>query len=500
MMPNDSFTINMEIKMLTKGFENGRGSTNIIRNGTFLNNRMIPQMGYFTDAELSDKSDRKKYDLPPKDRMPALFEGDSCTSTCMTNYLSEGKSDWVDVETIISTTEDQIAIAPGSLLKNWQEGGRNYYHYKVDIPSQDFYSFISAKYEVAKRDWNGISMEVYYDKKHDYNIEIMLDAIQKSLKYYTENFGPYYHKQARIIEFPNYSRFAQAFPGTMPYSESFGFITNLEDTSKNNVIDAVVAHEMAHQWWAHQVVGANMQGGTMLSESFAEYSSLMVMKQTKTDLEMKEFLKYDFNRYLRGRGREVEAELPLYKVENQQYIHYGKGSLILYALQNYIGEKKVNNAMSNFLAEFRYKAPPYPTSLDFMRYLEQEVPDSLNYLMEDWFKTITLYDFRLEEATYTKLADDKYEVTFDLTAKKLKADTIGNETEVAIRDWVDIGVFADSDEKELLKVERVLFDEAKETFTLTVDEKPAKAAIDPKRILIERVYKDNFKVVEEKEE
>jgi len=57
----------------------------------------------------------------------------------------------------------------------------------------------------------------------------MLDAIQKSLEYYTTNFGPYYHKQARIIEFPRYSTFAQAFPGTMPYSESFGFIIDLEE-------------------------------------------------------------------------------------------------------------------------------------------------------------------------------------------------------------------------------------------------------------------------------
>ena len=25
--------------------------------------------------------------------------------------------------------------------------------------------------------------------------------------------------------------------------------------------------KMAHQWWAHQVIGANMQGQAMLSES-----------------------------------------------------------------------------------------------------------------------------------------------------------------------------------------------------------------------------------------
>jgi hypothetical protein len=498
LLPGESMNIKIEVDYISKGFENDRGNTSIIENGTFLNNSIIPSMGYNANAEIGDKNDRIKYELPPKSRMAKLYEGDSCTTDCMTNYLSDGRSDWIKTETFISTSSDQIAIAPGSLVKTWTENNRNYYHYKVDVPSQDFCSFISADYKVAKRDWNGISLEVYYDEKHAYNVDLMLDAIQKSLAYYIENFGPYYHKQARIIEFPNYSTFAQAFPGTMPYSESFGFIIDLEDTTKNNVIDAVVAHEMAHQWWAHQVVGASMQGGTMLSEAFAEYSSLMVMKQNKSPLEMKEFLKYDFNRYLRGRGSETENELPLYKVENQQYIHYGKGSVILYALQDYIGEEKVNTAMKNFLEEFRYKAPPYPTSLDFINHLEKEMPDSLNYLIEDWFKTITLYDFRLKEAKYVKNDAGKYEVTLQMENRKLKADTIGNENETVLNDWVDVGLYKDADEKELLAIERIKFNQAKQSYTFTVDTIPAKAAIDPKRILIERVYDDNFKTVEEK--
>ena len=49
----------------------------------------------------------------------------------------------------------------------------------------------------------------------------------------------------------------------------FGFVIDLEDEEKNNVIDAVIAHEIAHQWWAHQLVGANMQG-THFKESFSD--------------------------------------------------------------------------------------------------------------------------------------------------------------------------------------------------------------------------------------
>lgn len=493
LQPHESIEIEILNKYETKGFGNDRGNTSIIKNGTFVNNMSIlPSLGYQTGIELRDKYTRKKYGLAEKERMPELEE--HCTGSCMSNYITKGHSDFIDVETVISTSKDQIAIAPGSLVKEWKENNRNYYHYKVDQISQNFYSFISARYKIKRRKWNGIDLEVYYDEKHGVNVEMMLDAVERSLEYYTENFGPYYHKQCRIIEFPRYSTFAQAFPGTMPYSESLGFLVNLEDKIENNVIDAVISHEMAHQWWAHQVVGANMQGGTMMSESFAEYSSLMTMKHLTTNpMKMRKFIKYDHDRYLKGRSREKKAEQPLFKVENQQYIHYGKGSVILYALQDYIGEDKVNLAMKNFLEEFKYKAPPYPTSLDFLRHLEPQVPDSMQYLITDWFKEITLYDNRVTNSTYKSLDNGKYEVTMDIESIKLKADSIGVETKKPINDWIDLGVFSDSDEEHLIFQERVKINESKMTFTFEVDTVPARVSIDPRMLLIDRVYKDNSK-------
>ena len=495
--PGESIDIEINTKYVTKGFENSSGNTGIIKNGSFLNNfEILPALGYQVGNELKDRNTRKKYDLEARDRMPKLES--ECSDKCMKNYLSNGTADYINVETVISTSGDQIAIAPGSLVKKWEDNGRNYYHYKVDHPSQNFYSFMSARYQIKTRKWQGVDIEVYYDAKHPQNVDMMLDAVERSLDYYTKNFGPYMHKQCRIIEFPRYASFAQAFPGTMPYSEAIGFIINLEDEEGNNIVDAVIAHEMAHQWWAHQVVGAEMQGATMFSESFAEYSSLMTLKHiAKTPMKMREFLKYDHDRYLSGRSREVSKELPLYKVENQMHIHYGKGSVILYALQDYIGEDKVNTAMKDFLDEFKYREPPYPTSLDFMRHLEPQVPDSLKYLINDWFMEITLYDNRMKEASYTKLENGKYQITMNIESKKLLADSIGNESPMVLNDWIDVGAFADSDEEILIFEKRVKVDQEKMTFTFEIDTIPARLAIDPRRLLIDRVYSDNIKNADE---
>ena len=83
----------------------------------------------------------------------------------------------------------------------------------------------------------------------------------------------------------------------MPYSESIGFIANLEHPDDIDFVFYVVAHEMAHQWWAHQVVGANMQGATLLSETLAQYSALMTMEKEYGRDTMRKFLQYEMDNY-----------------------------------------------------------------------------------------------------------------------------------------------------------------------------------------------------------
>jgi len=304
-----------------RGFSNGNFRATMVQNGTFFNNQIAPQIGYQGGRELRSKNDRKKRglsgevpSLPPLER--------NCVENCRNSYLSSS-SDWVNVETVVGTEAGQLAIAPGSLLREWTENGRRYFHYRLDHPSANFYSFLSAGYEVRRETWNGISLEVYHLKEHAFNVGKMMEGMRKTIDYCARNFAPYRHRQARIIEFPRVAQFAQAFPGTMPYSESIGFIANLNDPEDIDQVFYIVAHEIAHQWWAHQVLGANMQGATLLSETMAQYTALMVMEQQYGRDMMRKFLKYEMDRYLRSRGAEELRERPLISVDaGQGYIHY----------------------------------------------------------------------------------------------------------------------------------------------------------------------------------
>ena len=480
-----------------KGIENSTGGLQITQNGTFFNNGIAPQIGYQSGGELTQRNDRKKRGLPEKDLMPALER--NCSANCMNTYLSNS-SDWVSVESRVTTSPDQIAIAPGTLLKEWTEGNRRHFHYKLDKDSMNFYSFLSASYQVAREEWNGVKTEVYYHPEHIWNVPKMMKSMQKSLDYYTKNFGPYAHKQARIIEFPRVASFAQAFPGTMPYSESIGFIAKMEKPDDIDMVYYVVAHEMAHQWWAHQVIGANMQGATALSEMLAQYSALMVMEKEYGRDTMRKFLEYEMDRYLRSRGRELLKERPILTVEaDQGYIHYRKGSAAMYYLKEMIGEEAVNRALRKLVQKFAYAQAPYPTSHDLVDALREETPEDLRYIVKDLFEDITLFGNRTTLAKAKKLPNGKFEVTIEVETKKFKADEKGNETEVPVNDFIEIGAFAkpakDQRYGKVLHRQRLQMKTGKGQYTFTVEEEPEKAGIDPLRLLIDRLPEDNMKKV-----
>lgn len=494
LLPGDSMDMTIAVKYFAEGIENEVSVTSIVDNGSFFNSGILPQIGYQAAYEMTDKNDRKKYGLPVRARMPKLSKD---IDKCMNSYISNN-SDWVNVRSVFGTSGDQIAIAPGSLRRQWKENGRNYFEYQLDTPSLNFYSFMSARYQVKKKLYKGISLEVYYDARHAYNVDKMLMSMEKSIDYYSTHFGPYRHKQARIIEFPRYASFAQAFPGTMPYSESIGFIANLENPEDIDMVTYVVAHEMGHQWWAHQVVGPEMQGSTLLSESMAQYSALMVMEKMYGKEQMHKFLRYEMDNYLASRGSEAEKECPLMEVENQGYVHYNKASVVMYYLKDMIGEEKVNAALKNLVDSFAYREPPYPTSFELVKRFEDQTSDSLRYLISDLFRKITLFDNRVLEVNCKKV-DEGYETTLKVQSGKMEADSIGREKPMQLNDWVEVGVFAKPEEGKkygkALQLRKVKLNAKESTFTFVTKEQPWQAGIDPYYYLVDRVPDDNLKKV-----
>jgi hypothetical protein len=106
------------------------------------------------------------------------------------------------------------------------------------------------------------------------------------------------------------------------------------------------------------------------------------------------------------------------------------------------------------------------------------------------FATITLWDLSATGARATRTATGEYRVTLDVQAAKVRSDSVGNDTAVAMDDLVEIGVFAEPRSGERIGAPLYLgkhrIRSGQQSITVTVPGRPSRAAVDPYHKLITR--------------
>ncbi|MFN3668834.1 MAG: ABC transporter permease/M1 family aminopeptidase [Brevundimonas sp.] len=495
MQPGERRAVTFETVVEQRGFRANGNTTRLVDNGTFVNNfEFAPMVGMSRQGLLTDRTKRRKLGLPAELR-PAKLEDESARDQ---NYIG---ADWVTADITVSTAADQIVVAPGQMVSDVVSGDRRTSRFVTESPVLNFFSVQSARYERTARMHDGVEMVVFHDPAHDRNVPRMLDGLAASLDYFQANFSPYQFRQARIVEFPDYASFAQSYPNTFAWSEGLGFITDLSDPEKIDYVTYIGAHEFAHQWWAHQIVGSDQQGATVLSETLAQYSALMVMEKLYGRDQIRRFLKRELDDYLRARGTERLEELPLMRVENQGYIHYQKGGLVMYLLREQIGEDAVNRALRRVLAQYAFKGAPYPRSLDLIAALRAEAPADKQALITDLFERITLYDVKTTGVTATRRADGRWDVAVTVDARKLYADGEGVETAAPLNETFDVGVFSAMpgqgafDEDDVVLLERRPIRTGVQTLRFVTAREPKFAGVDPYNKWIDRDSNDNVRAV-----
>jgi ABC-2 type transport system permease protein len=492
--PGEKLNLTFHVGYLTRGFRDGNERPELAYNGMFFDSDYFPYIGYENGLELDDPRRRREEKLGPVSELPP--RGDPWGS--VTNLFTTD-SDWISYRTVVSTPDDQIAFAPGYLQRDWHQNGRHYYAYDMgQVKILDFFAYVSGRYAVKRENYKGVNVEVYYTPQHGFDVDDMIEAAKAGLDYYQANYSPYQFSQFRIMEFPRYREFAQSFPNTSPFTETFWISRVLNPAKDIDFTYFVTAHEFAHQWWAHQLVGAQVAGSNMMSEALAEYSALRVARTKYGDAQMHKFLAHELDGYLRGRSSERRREPPLAQVQRETYVWYQKGSLVFYALSDYIGESKLNLALRNFLMQYRYanasdaQSGPYPDTRLLEDALRAQTPPDLQYFIDDSFEKITLYDNKAIEAVAQKMPDGDYKVTLTVEGRKVHADGNGVESPAPLHDSIDVGVFSGKkDQEKPLAVRKEWITGGRQSFEFKVKERPTRAGIDPYNKLIDRNKEDN---------
>ena len=493
MLPGEERIMTFRTLRARQGFPNGKPDQKLVENGTYLDQSdLAPTIG-LAGADFLQGLARAKYGLPEEPR-PVKLEDLSAL-----RRPGFGGA-WAKTDIRLSTAADQVPIATGRRVSDVTSGGRRTAHFVSVVPVRNFFSVHSGRYAERHRLLRGKDLAVYYHPAHAWNVERMLDAMEASIDYYETAFGPYPFTEARLVEF-GWAYYARAFPGTIPYSEDLGFVPDLTDPNVIDNVSGVVAHELGHQYWGHQLNGAPMQGAAMLSEPLATYSAMMVLRRLRGPDENRRLLQIFLDRYLGDRDDEAE-ELPLARVEGQTYVHSSKGPLAMYLLAERLGEERVNRALRKTLERFRFRSTPYPRSLDLIAAFRAEArtPEE-QALITDLFERITLYDLEAGEAKAIRRPDGKWEVSLPVSARKLYADGKGKETEAALSEAIEIGLFTaapghDSfDSRNVIMMRRVPIRSGRQVLKFVTTRRPLFAGIDPYNFYIDRDSADNIAAV-----
>jgi len=497
-------TTNLDFEIYYHPPKFGDGSP-INKKANFLNHSRLPQLG-IQYTEMRDPDTRRKYDLEPREKRP-----DRDNAAGRNRHFISNSSDFVDFKANFCTDVGQIPIAPGKLIgETTGENGRVCRQYEAINPILNFFAFVSAPYEVTKETWenpNGedVELAIYYHDDHPFNIERMMTAMQISMDVYTETFGPYQYAQARIMEVP-YVQFAQAFAGTIPFSENMGFIRDIEDgDDKVDFMTYVTAHELGHQWFAHQIVPADTKGFNVLSEGLTENATMTAYEEIKGYPMTRRMRKIRGQNYLAGRTSDKNPEQPLALAEEQQYMFYSKASMVFWGLRHLMEPGEMNLALKDFVEEHGSKGAPFPTTIEVIDALRDAAPEELQQFITDSWDEITLWETSFgEDIILTTQESGEYTVTASINlAKKYANPETGKETDAdSLDEFVEIAFYKEDPSNKweetpiLLKRLRLTDLETEVSFDMEV--KPRYIVVDPRALLIERKYDDNIREINTK--
>ncbi|HEV2146238.1 MAG TPA: ABC transporter permease [Longimicrobiaceae bacterium] len=500
LQPGDSLRLHFEVRFAPRGFRSSGIDASVVANGTyFTNHDWLPAIGYQPRRELRNAGDWRAHGLAPRRQVPTPADAEAVQD--VTGEAGTSGAERIAFEAVVGTEGDQTAVAPGTLRRTWTEGGRRYFHFATDAPIGNEYAFFSARYAVHEERWTPpagsgqpVAIQVYHHPQHAANLDRMLLSVRASLDSYTRAFGPYPHGHViRLVEKPGPGMGAHAEAATIDYAEGFTRLDPADDPRGLDLPFAVMAHEMAHQWG---VPYAFAEGAPLLSESFAWYAAMGVVEETYGREHLQRL-----RRFFRQPSPipPIRQTVPLLRAMDP-YAAYRRGPAALFAMSEYMGEERVNLAFRRLIEKHRSGAPPLATSLDLYRELQAVTPDSLRHLLHDLFAANTVWDLRTERATARQTAAGSWLVTLRVRARKVTVDPAGVETEVPMNEWVQVGVFAPTQQGaefgETLYLRKHRIRSGEQTITVTVPRKPSDAGIDPYHLLIELERFDNVEEVE----
>ncbi|HJL14625.1 MAG TPA: M1 family aminopeptidase [Sandaracinaceae bacterium LLY-WYZ-13_1] len=364
----------------------------------------------------------------------------------------------------ITVPKGWFALSNGELVERVDEGEGTRFHWRQPEPHPAYLiTLATGELDEAHDEAGEVPIDYYVPKGRGEQIERSLGRTPEMVKLFSEKLRtPYpWSKYAQIVVTDFIFGGMENTSATTLFERAL-----LDERAALDVdVDALVSHELAHQWFG-DLVTCRHWSHAWLNEGFATYME-HVWKEHHEGLDAYYYnLEADLEIYLkehRGRyGRPVVEKVWATPIDVFDRHLYQKGGLVLHALRQHLGDEAFWRGLAFYLE--RHRGGSVETR-DLLRALEDATGRSLEELFHQW----------IERAGHPELevAIEHGEAILKVTVTQKQAEPKDDEGAFHLRLPIQVTTEAGTEE-EVLDVTR-----ATETFALPCEAPPIRVVIDP---------------------
>ncbi|GAF04676.1 ABC transporter permease [Saccharicrinis fermentans] len=368
-----------------KGFSSIDPQEALVYNGSFLQEDIVPRIGYNSDKELTQNRNRSDEGLEKlTSRMSTVNDRSALVNNVLSPFALRHNT------TIrVRSSNAQKVTASGSYKGVEMVNNKEYKVYETEQPYLMNWQIAVANYETCNAKLqDDIQLNILYDERHTYNLETMTDAVNEGITYLKSKLGSYPYSQLTIVEIPfhNDDDF-YASPNQIAISEKHCWTADGSREKDLSYIYYTLCRELFTQWIQQNVDVADVQGADMLLKAIPEAYALSFVNEKFGAETLQIYIKKKEDRYKKDRGNESNIEPPLIYADGADYLEENKGALELLKvideinisefsrlLLKYNAENNVNKLVFNNFYELLKTNYPSNKKLELIEAFEKVMP------------------------------------------------------------------------------------------------------------------------------
>jgi hypothetical protein len=381
----DTVTLSGDCTFQYFGYASTDPQEALVYNGSFLQEDILPYIGYNADKELDQNRTRADEGLGKlSSRMDPVDHSLSLKNNALSPHALLHKT------TIKARANNgQSVLASGTVKPDETIDGKTYSVFETELPAAMKWQIAVGKYtDYTASIINNIGLQIKYDERHAYNLEHMKDAVDKGIQFLTENLGDYPYSEVRLVEIPFYNdEDFYSTPNQIAISEKHCWTADGSREKDLSYIYYTLCREVFAHWVQQNLQVANVQGADMMLKAIPEAYALTYVQQQFGDDILQVYLKKKQDRYGKGRGNESNIEPPLIYADGADYLEVNKGAMELLKVIQVLGIEKFSKILKTYSYSASGKAVVFK---DFYSEMKKMYPAGDMELLKESFETVKM--------------------------------------------------------------------------------------------------------------